>query len=179
MHWRPLTLALLCVSLLSFSQSGLAQENSQASTYYLNVKTGSFLPYDIEGVRDLLPFWGVRFGHGLTPTLALEYSIDMARAKGVTYNLGSISLRHDFDIANVLPLFILAGLDAHYYKRADAIGEISGDVTSFPSVLTTGWHMGFGTETLIYGAIYFRSDVRFGFSPGRQLNVSLGLTYRF
>lgn len=182
--YQRLRISSLAIVLLLFIQNPYAQaqvaQNAQTSGQsYVNIRTGSFLPYDIDGVRDLLPIWGVRFGHGLTPSLALEYSIDMARAKGVVYNLGSISLRHDFDIKDVLPLFVLFGFDAHYYKRADSVGEISGDLTSYPFVLTTGWHAGFGTETLIYGSIYFRSDVRFGFSPGRQLNVSLGLTYRF
>ena len=171
-------------------QSGLtfqwakAQTNqtAQASTpgyFDLGIKTGSFLPYDIEGVRDLLPIWGIKLGHDVSRTLSLEYDIDIAHAKGVQYFLGYFSLRHDFVVGNAIPLFSTLGVDAHYYKRRDSYGEITGRRTEYDYQFSGGWHLGFGTETVVYGDILFRADFRMGFSPGRQLVVAITGVYRF
>ncbi len=118
-------------------------------------------------------------GHNLSQSLSVEYDLDMANAKGVTYFLGYISLRHDFVVGDVLPLFFTLGLDAHYFKRRDSYGEITGRRTEYDYRFTSGWHMGFGTETVVYGNILFRTDFRMGMSPGRQLIVSIAGVYRF
>lgn len=175
---HPLIICLLALILVtpSFAQNNTAQ----AGGYFdLGIKSGSFLPYGIEGVRDLLPMWGIKLGHSVSDTLALEYDIDMAHAKGVSYFLGYFSLRHDFAIGKALPAFFLLGVDAHFYKRRDSYGEITGRLTEYDFQFSSGWHLGFGTETVIYGDILFRSDFRMGFSPGRQLVVSLAGVYRF
>ena len=154
-------------------------QNTYPSYFDFGFKTGSLLPYDIAGVRELLPMWGIKMGHPISSSLGLEYDIDMANAKGVTYYLAYLSVRHDFVIGDILPLFFLIGVDAHYYKRRDTYGEITGNLTEYPFEFSGGWHLGFGTETQVYGNVHFRTDFRMGFSPGRQLIVSVGLVYRF
>ncbi len=177
--WKRIFLFITFIALPSPSFAQEAGAGNPNSYFDLGLKTGSFLPYGIEGVRELLPIWGVRLGHSVSPTLALEYDLDIAHAKGVSYYLAYFSLRHDFVVGDALPLFVLIGVDAHYYKRKSTIGSVTGTVTDFDYRLSTGWHTGFGTETLIYGDLYFRGDVRMGFSPGRQLSANLGITYRF
>lgn len=171
-------------TLLGFNAYGQNNNNgassqSGAGYFDLAVKTGSLLPYDIEGVRDLLPMWGMKIGHDVSKSLSFEYDIDMANAKGVTYYLAYWSLRHDFVVGDVLPVFFLLGLDAHYYKRRDSYGNITGQRTEYDFQFNSGWHMGVGTETLIYGNIWFRADFRLGISPGRQLVTALAGVYRF
>jgi hypothetical protein len=174
---------LLIITICCYSPWGWSQNQDTASdgpsSFDLGVKTGSFLPYGIEGVRDLLPIWGIKMGHDVSRTLSLEYDLDIANAKGVQYFLAYISLRHDFAVGRVLPLFFTLGLDAHYYKRRDTYGEITGDRTEYPHRFVAGWHLGFGTETAIYRDLFFRTDFRMGFSPGRQLLVTIGGVYRF
>ncbi len=172
----------ICLMTLIPTASAQAQENATArSTGYvdLGIKTGSFLPYEIEGVTEVLPFWGIKIGHTVSSTLALEYDLDIAHAKGVTYLLGYFSLRHDFVVGQVLPLFFLIGADAHYFKKKDSPDPVSGLVIEHPWKFFGGWHAGVGTETVIYGDIWLRADVRMGFSPGRQLSVALTGIYRF
>ncbi len=154
--------------------------NGGGSSYTdIGVKTGALLPSGIEGVRETLPMWGMRLGHSVSPTLALEYDLDIAHAKGIKYFLGYFSLRHEFTVGNALPLFALIGVDAHYYKRRDSYGEITGNRTEYDYKFSTGWHLGVGTETLVYGNLLVRADFRMGFSPGRQLSVSISGVYRF
>ena len=180
----PFYLFLLII--LALPQLSMAQQQGQTAQqenpngyFDLGIKTGSFLPYDIEGVRDLLPMWGLMLGHDVSQTLSVEYDIMMANAKGVTYYMAYLSLRHDFVVGRVLPLFFLLGVDGHYYKRRDSYGEITGNRTEYDFQGSGGWHLGFGTETVVYGDILFRTDFRMGFSPGRQLIVSIGGVYRF
>ncbi len=185
MKRHPSRTLLFFLPLLFCCQTGWAQNQnstpqSNGNGYFdLGLKTGSFLPYDIEGVRELLPMWGIKMGHDVSRSLSFEYDIDIANAKGVKYYMAYFSLRHDFVIGNVLPLYFLLGADAHYYKRKDTYGEITGRLTEYDFQFSSGWHVGFGTETAIYGDILFRTDFRMGFSPGRQLVVSLGGVYRF
>lgn len=162
------------------AQTSPVQAQANGAGYWdLGIKTGSFLPYEIQGVRDLIPFWGMRLGHTVSETLRLEYDLDIAHAKGVQYFNGYFSLRHDFVVGNVLPLFFNIGVDGHYYKRKDAYGAITSNRTEYPWKFATGWHAGVGAETLVYGDLFFRTDVRMGFSPGRQLSVSIGGVYHF
>ena len=159
---------------------GTNESSSSGRSYFdLGVKTGSFLPNGIEGVRQLLPMWGIKLGHAVSETLSLEYDLDLANAKGVTYYLAYFSLRHDFVVGSAIPLFFLIGVDGHYYKRIDTYGEITGNLTEYDFRFSSGWHMGFGTETPVYGDLLFRCDFRMGFSPGKQLTVTLGGIYRW
>ena len=169
-------ITLLILTFWSISPS-FAQEDS-GSYFDIGVKTGSFLPSKITGVSDLLPIWGVKLGHPVSDTLIFEYDFDFAHAKGVEYLNGYFSFRHNFDIGNTLPLFFLIGVDLHYYKRKDAVGSITGNITEFDRKFASGWHLGVGGETLIYGDFYGRADIRMGFSPGRQLTATLGLVLR-
>lgn len=169
-----------------FFLSGWSEAQSQPSTAGakggytdLGIKTGVFLPSQIPGVRETLSFWGIKFGHSVSQTLSLEYDLDIANAKGINYYLAYFSLRHEFTVGGVLPLFTLLGVDGHYYKRVDSYGEITGNRTEYDYKLATGWHIGVGTETLVYGDILLRADFRMGFSPGRQLSVAIGGIYRF
>lgn len=173
-------LKALALTLILFTSSpACPQENSGSAHYDVGLKMGSFLPYGIEGVRELLPMWGVRFGHSIGKNLALEYDLDMANAKGVSYYNPYISLRTDFAIGGILPVFTMIGIDGHYYKRADAYGEITGTRFEFDYQSTAGWHIGFGSQAHLFDQFYLRSDVRMGFGPGQQVTVSIGGIYRF
>lgn len=165
---------------IAFAQNTSSSTSGANTSYFdLGIKTGSFLPYDIDGVTELLPFWGLRFGHTISETLGFEYDLDFANAKGTSYYLGYFSLRHDFVVGRVLPTFLLLGIDGHYFRKPDTQDPFSGVITASPWRFMGGWHAGIGTETVIYGDLWFRADVRMGFSPGRQLSASLGGVYRF
>lgn len=176
--------ALKCLLILitTLSTTAWAQEQASGSSqgyFDIGVKTGSFLPYDIPGVREVLPIFGVKLGHSVSETMGLEYDLDAANAKGAKYYNAYFSLRHNFAVGNVIPLFFLIGVDIHRYKRAPTYGSITNTITEYDFQTTSGWHVAFGSETIIYGDIWFRSDVRMGFSPGRQLTVSFSGIYRF
>jgi len=174
---------LFLITLVFNSQIGWAQtpppagsgSTSSQSFYDLGLKAGSFLPYDIVGVRELLPIASFVFGHGLSSTTRLEYHLSAANAKGITYYNGALSVRYDFKVLETLPLFFLIGLDAHVYKRKNT----SVTNSEFPFRTVTGWHTGVGGEANIFSDVFFRIDVKLGFSPGRQMLLTGGLILRF
>ena len=167
--------------ILTLSHHCLAQQNQTNSSagytsyFDLGLKAGSFLPSKITGVRDILPLWGVKMGHPVSQELALEYDIDMAMAKGVTYYMAYLSLRHDFAVGDAIPLFVLVGFDGHYYKRKNTLIT----QTEFPFKFSTGWHIGVGGEAQIYRDLLARIDFRMGFSPGRQMTMTFGVIFRY
>ncbi|MCB0378598.1 MAG: hypothetical protein KDD33_08910 [Bdellovibrionales bacterium] len=174
---RPLCLILFWLSLPlpALSQQEAPAASASYPFYYdIGVKAGSFLPYDIPGVRDLLPMWGIKFGHPISKGLIFEYDFDFAHAKEVSYNLGYFSIRHNFMIGKVIPLHFLFGADVHHYKRKPT----SLTHTEFPWKVTTGWHAGVGGETQIYADLIGRMDFRMGFGPGRQLSILFSLILR-
>lgn len=184
MHTLPqglikITLSLILCILISPRPSEAQANNNGAGHFDVGFKVGSLLPYGIEGVRELLPIWGVKVSHSMGKNLAFEYDLDIANAKGVTYYQPYFSLRTDFSIGGVLPVFGLIGVDGHYYKRADAYGEVSGRRFEFDYRFTAGWHLGFGSQAHLFQDFYLRSDVRMGFGPGQQVTISMGGLYRF
>ena len=169
--------SILIFLILSWHPKGFAQDSGSGySSYFdLGLKTGTLLPSKINGVRDLLPLWGVKMGHPISQELALEYDIDIAHAKGVSYFLGYVSLRHDFAVGDTIPLFFLVGFDGHYYKRKSTLIT----QTEFPFKFSTGWHVGVGGEAVIYKDLLARIDFRMGFSPGRQMTMAFGVVFRW
>ncbi len=159
--------------LLSFNTAWAQSTPEDPRGYAVGAVTGSFLPLGILGVKDLLPLWGVRLGHGFRRT-QFEYVGTAAQAKGVTYYHGYFSLRNPVTLPQAL--FIghwFIGLDYHTWKRKPtAIFKIQ-----FPFRYATGWHIGFGGRMPVTEKFSLRGDFRLGFSPGQQLNVLLGFEY--
>jgi hypothetical protein len=139
----------------------------------LGAFTGTFLPLGIPGVLNQLPQWGLRLGHGFRRS-QLEYNVMAANAHEVNYYLGYLSLRNPIKNDVVAAHWIIGG-DFHYFKRAPT--RILR--TTFPFRGVSGWHLGFGARLPVSDQFHFRSDFRFGFSPGQQLLVGLGFEYFF
>ncbi len=174
---KTLYLILICCVMLTVCKKSYGQTylNQDPRGYGVGLVTGSFLPLGISGVRDLLPIWGVRLAHPFRRT-QLEYVGTSAKAKGVTYYHGFVSLRNPIRVPN--QLFVghwIIGLDYHTWKRKPTkIFKIQ-----FPFRYSSGWHLGFGARVPVSPNLSFRGDFRYGFGPGDQLVVSLGFEYLF
>jgi|GEM_PF-1951957 len=181
---------LLFIATLTFATTSMAQYQPRPSsqqrtegtnmiphraTYDIGAKVGSFLPYGIVGVRNLLQNWGVRLGHSIGPRLRLEYSGDFADQKGVKFYSAYASLRYNFRVLDTLPMYALFGGDVHHYKRINTRVQN----LSFPFETVAGYHVGLGAEYNLFSGIFARADVRMGFRPGRQVSANIGLSWRF
>lgn len=140
--------------------------------YEIGLSGGSFLPFGIVGVRDQYPSAGIWFSH---PTAygGIEYMLNSINAKSVTYYNGVLSLRLDFKAFDYADAYFRLGLDLHYYKRKPTL------VREFDFYQTVGSHVGFGIDLQGKGPVALRSDFKFGFGPGHNLFVNLGIVYKW
>src|SRR5688500_5560216 len=114
----------LLLAMIFFPLPGLAQtvettgdlsRPNQRKGVQLGVNTGPFLVSGVSGVREILPFVGLRFGFPLRK-MYVESTVLSGRAEGAEYHQGAIGLRIDLDF-DFIQYFALVGGDVHYWKR--------------------------------------------------------------
>lgn len=172
---------IIILTVLSFSVAGYSQQPPPSTTsnssedlkWSAGIFVGPLMPSRIYHVDEVLPFWGFMLGHDFKLG-RLEYNLDFANAKGISYILGYISLKNDWVVGSALGVHSLIGLDMSGFKPR----ELS-DGTDLPWKSSGGWHIGAGAEFDITRKVLFRTDFRFGFGPGRQLLLNLGFVYNF
>src|SRR6185312_7119608 len=86
---------------LLFSHALFAQDNPEDKPQSsIGLYGGRFLPYGIVGVRDIYPYWGLRYGHkiwGIEP----EYSSYFINAQGVNMMDLAASVAFPFDVEDI------------------------------------------------------------------------------
>ena len=98
-----LTLTILCFSFISAAQDednvlGDNAVNYLESEYYeLGAQMGTLIPSGISGVKENYPTVAAWFSHP-THYGNIEYSLHTAKAKGVEWLEGDLTLRLDFSI---------------------------------------------------------------------------------
>ncbi len=163
---KKLFLFLSFALCLFFSEMLLAQQNqdaSQSSEYSFHL--GPYLPNQIEGVTEILPTWGLRYGLK-SGAKVIEFGLSNARAKGTIYNIASVGLRGQLPLEDLFALFTI-GLDAHYYlppqeKEYRFVG---------------GTHLGSGIMAEVGPGIWLRTDMKFTFNPGVALYFGFGFMF--
>ncbi len=127
---------------------------------------GTLLPNQIDGVTEILPMAGLRFG---LPTKGglVELGAANAHAYGTDYDIFSASFRADFIPLEQFVTFIYAGPDFHYYSPPG-------------QDYTTAWggHVGSGLMMHISDTMWFRGDMKFNMNPGTALYIGFGLIFR-
>lgn len=139
-------------------------ETSKFGNMY-GIHTGPLLPNQIPGMTEIMPLWGIRYGIPVRKG-TLETGIASARAKGVEYYNGSVSIRGDYNIDDLFAL-VYAGLDTHYYSPNGS-----------PFTMYFGAHVGGGFAAHLGDLLWFRSDMKFNVNPGTALYIGFGLEWR-
>ncbi|HEX4925168.1 MAG TPA: hypothetical protein VFV50_13830, partial [Bdellovibrionales bacterium] len=137
----------------------------------LGVNTGPFLVSGVSGVREILPFVGVRLGLPFRK-MYFEATAMSGRTQGIEYHQGDVGFRFDFEL-DFIQYFALLGADFHYWKR------VPTEWQEFPYRSGQGWHTGMGLFYPISEALSFRNDFKVNFGPGTSLYVSFGFVYHF
>ena len=148
-------------------QISQAQNSQNPWSIEYGLMMGSFLPDQIDGVTEIQPFWGGRFGWSTGMRSSIELRALNSTAKGTKYNIGSISFRSELP-SELMALMVYGGLDAHYYSIST-----NEDFNS-----TGGVHVGAALTTLLGDILYFRTDMRFNFNPGVGLFIGFGFVVR-
>lgn len=134
----------------------------------VSAHVGPFLPFELPGVTEILPFWGVSLSHP-TSVIRVEYSFLSGRSKGVTYMNPSISIRADFTVAQFVEGFLKLGADFHYYQPVYA----DGSPASYRQ--NGGGHLGFGGFIPISKGLAFRTEAKLNRGAGFSVYVGVGL----
>ena len=135
---------------------------------------GNFLPNQIEGITELMPLCGGRYGMRLSPKTFLEPQILAGAARAQRYILGSVSFRTDVQFDDLIGS-IYAGGDIHY--ATSPIFDV--DPPSETTKLYFGAHVGGAIWAELADNLFFRTDLQFGLNPGTWLFIGFSFVLRF
>ena len=165
-----------------YSQQNLNDSNEEKSSHVINyldfnsfelgADLGTLLPQGIRGLNDNYPVAGLWFTQ---PTAygGVEYSLHSSKAKGVSLYDGSVSLRVDFSVFDIVEGFMKLGFHGVQYETENIVGKDPSWTNTF------GSHIGFGSYLQFGGPILGRVDFKFGFGPGNTMILTAGIVYRW
>ena len=159
---------LIVVSLLSFSIESWSQD-SGATPHGddISLFIGSMLPNQIDGVTDILPVFGGRYGFQ-TGLGTIEAGGSNTHAKGVDFTNLDLSLRGEQPVAPGVSGLIYGGADFNWY-----IPQGSSDRQS-----VWGFHLGVGGAMTVTDTVSLRGDIKFMAGPGTSLLFLIGVLFR-
>lgn len=159
---------LILVSLLPTFARAQTEENE--GTRRFNIHTGRMLPFRIDGVTEIYPYWGARYGYSMWGQ-NFEWNSKLAVGRGIKLYNTSLALAFDVDIEG-LPMIVSVGADLFYYKGSTETQNLRYRTTS-------GAHIGLSPLIPIVDNIAIRADLDWGFGPGRTLFVGGGIQFSF
>lgn len=166
-HHRLYIITFVCLFIFSPKLWAQTQEDDKdkklGSVYGVHV--GPLLPNQIPGMTEIMPTWGVRYAFPVRKGL-IELGAANARAKGVIYYNGSLSMRGDFSLDDLNGV-AYAGFDTHYYAPPSSTFK-----------MYFGAHAGGGFAMHLGDLLWFRTDMKFNVNPGTALYIGFGFEWR-
>ena len=157
------------VFLTSFWTSRVvAQESGTADGSEVSLYLGSMLPNQIDGITEILPIFGGRYGIKTTNLGMLEFSFSNIHAEGVDFTTLSATLRADLPAIDQFVGIFYGGVDFNYYRPATASDRTTD----------TGLHIGTGLMMHTTDTLWFRTDLKFMASPGTSLSILFGVVLK-
>ncbi len=165
--WVAVSLSL---SLALISPAAWGQDSGPSPGRSVSLFAGRLLPYGVYGVRNIYPYWGLRYGHRLS-FAEPEYALFFVNDRSVRFYTASASLtfRFSYGDLDLIPYF---GVDVHHYSGHTNIRQL-------PFVTEVGGHVGCSPLFRLGGEVYLRADFKLNYGPGNTLNVGGGLIYYY
>ncbi|MCB0390993.1 MAG: hypothetical protein KDD58_06875 [Bdellovibrionales bacterium] len=172
-------LVIIFVFIFSFNCFSQEEENPladnivnylEANYYELGAQTGSMLPFSISNVEETYPVVGVWWAHP-THYGHIDWLLQSAKAKGVTWYEAMFSLRIDFSVYDFFSGYFRLGPQFVHYQAANS--------SSSDFETTYGAHAGFGSYIQMAGPYWGRVDFKFGWGPGSTMDITFGIVYRW
>lgn len=135
--------------------------------YEAGFHLGNLLPNQINGVTEIMGLGGVRMGFRISPGSYLEFGFIAGNGEGAEWKDAHADIRMDIPIENLVAVAYVGG-DTVFYQGAG----------STSNKLVFGGHAGGGIMAHLTGATWFRTDMKFGWSPGTSLYIGFGLVFR-
>ncbi len=173
MKKTSLTLVSLIIAIVFTTPSVFGQGQKDSAELGANVGSewgfhlGSFLPNQIDGITEILPMWGVRYGLK-TKRGFIEGGADFSKAMGTRFSSLSLSVRGDIPVQSLVG-HVSVGINMH---------QVIPPGTEHTTYLGGG-HVGGGIMALIGNDVWFRTDMKFNVNPGTSLYIGFGFIFRF
>lgn len=151
---------------LTMPLSAFAQDAESGSSE-VSLFVGSHLPNQIDGVTEILPVFGGRYGMALGGGIA-ELGLSNSHAEGVDFTTLSTSMRADLPAIDQFMGSIYGGLDFNFYRPAGAEDRTT----------ETGFHVGAAILMHASSTLWFRGDLKFAANPGTSLFLLFGIVFR-
>ena len=126
------------------------------------------LPNQIEGVTEILPVFGGRYGFSVGTFTQVEFGLSNTHAEGVDFTTLSTSYRADLPAVDHFFGFIYGGIDLNFYRPVNASDR----------KFDPGFHVGAGLMMHVSGTLWLRSDLKFMAEPGTSLQFLFGFVLR-
>jgi hypothetical protein len=133
----------------------------------ISMFVGSMLPNQIDGVSEVLPVFGGRYGLG-TRFGMVELGGSNSHARGVDFTTIEANYRHDIPVDSDVLGLIEGGLDFNYYIPENESSRKA----------ETGFHIAAGGMMMVSKAFWLRSDLKFMGGPGTSLTLLFGFVLR-
>lgn len=168
--FRVLILISAFVSATAWAQpaggGGAEGGGENDSVFELGFHLGHLLPNQITGVNEIMGLGGGRMAVRMSPGAYFESGLIMGNGEGQKWKNIHADVRMDVPIESMVAIAYV-GADATYFS-----GQGRSDRLIF------GGHAGGGIQMKLGGSVWFRSDMKFGFSPGTSLYIGFGLSFR-
>ncbi len=162
--------ALVCTSAFAQPEGGAGGDAAGGAekdpVFEAGFHLGSLLPNQIGGVTEIMGLGGARMGLRMAPSQYFEFGMITGNGEGQKWKNIHAAVRMDIPVENMVALAYV-GADMVYYS-----GQGRADKLVF------GGHVGGGLQMHLSGSAWFRSDMKFGFSPGTSLYIGFGLSFR-
>jgi hypothetical protein len=163
-------LVAICIIVVGRPTDAAAQEGAGggAGGSEFSLFIGSLLPNQIDGVTEILPVFGGRYGIPTGRVGVAEFGFGNTHAEGVDFTTFSGSLRADLPAVDQFVGFVYGGVDISYFRPAGSEDRKTD----------TGLHVGAGLSVHASDTLWFRSDLKFSASPGTSLSLLFGIVFQ-
>jgi hypothetical protein len=145
-----------------------AQEGGGEAGSEISMFVGSLLPNQIDGVTEILPVFGGRFGMPTQRLGVVEIGFSNTHAEGVDFTIFSTSLRADLPAIDQFIGSVYGGFDLSWFRPAGSEDRKT----------ETGLHVGTALSMMVNNNLWVRSDLKFNASPGTSMALQFGLVFR-
>jgi hypothetical protein len=162
----PVLISLLLIGLGLSGSRALAQSASGSDEYSFYL--GEDLPTAIDGVTEILPVFGGRYGLQTARVGTVEFGFFNTHAKGVDFTTVEASLRGSSPISPGIDGVFYGGLDFNYYRPT----------TDEDRTTAYGVHVGAGVVMSVTDTVSLRGDLKFMGGPGSNLYLLFGVVFK-
>lgn len=165
---RFLVVTLLVVLAFVVSPLPVFAQSGSANSDEVSLFVGSHLPSNIEGIKEVLPVFGARYGWATNRLGMVDLGFSNTHAKGVDFTNLSLSVRGSIPFDDGIVAMIYGGGDANWYSPENVNKR----------KLEGGFHFGTGAMVMATNSFWFRGDLKFMGGPGQNLFLLFGVVFQ-